>query len=158
MIKKYISYLVIIIIGLFIDQYSKYLCAKHLKPIGKYNLIDGIFRLNYRENSGAAFSILENQMIFFFIMTFIVMGILFFLIISGRVKSDIATYAIIFIITGGLGNFIDRFRNGFVVDMFDFYLINFAVFNVADIFITCGSVIFIITFLFSKNDVIVLKN
>ena len=59
---------------------------------------------------------------------------------------------------GGIGNLIDRFNYEFVVDMFDFTLINFAVFNVADIFVTCGSILFLIIFLFTKGEVIDLES
>ena len=55
---------------------------------------------------------------------------------------------LLFVAAGGLGNLIDRFLYGFVVDMFDFRLINFAIFNIADVFITVGGVWFLITYLF----------
>lgn len=57
-----------------------------------------------------------------------------------------------FILGGAIGNFIDRFFHGFVTDFFDFRLINFAIFNIADVFITIGGILFCICILFSKDD------
>jgi signal peptidase II len=83
---------------------------------------------------------------------------LLWLLLSERVMNKVAEYCVLFISMGGLGNLIDRFNYEFVVDMFDFTLINFAVFNVADIYVTCGSILFLIIFLFTKGEVIDLES
>ena len=155
---KYIIYSVIAIIGITVDQIVKAWAYNELRPVGSIPLIEGVFHLTYRENTGAAFSFLEGNNVFFIILTSCVILILIWLILSGRVMNNIGEICILFIAMGGLGNLIDRFNYEFVVDMFDFTLINFAVFNVADIYVTCGSILFIIIFLFTKGDVINLES
>ena len=151
-------YSIIAIIGIAIDQIVKAWAYNELRPVGSIPLIEGVFHLTYRENSGAAFSFMEGNNAFFIILTSCVILLLNWLIISGRITNKLAEWCILFIAIGGLGNLIDRFTHKFVVDMFDFTLINFAVFNVADIFVTCGSILFIMIFLFTKGDVIDLES
>ncbi len=155
---KYIIYSVIAIIGITVDQIVKAWAYNELRPVGSIPLIEGVFHFTYRENTGAAFSFLEGNNVFFIILTSCVILLLLFLIISGRITNRFAEYCVLFIAMGGLGNLIDRFNYEFVVDMFDFTLINFAVFNVADIFVTCGSILFIIIFLFTKGEVVDLES
>lgn len=145
---------VIIIVGVILDQISKFLAVQYLKPAGTVKLIDNIFHLTYAENTGAAFSIFEGGRIVFVAVTFVMLAVFAFILFSGRVKSFVGEITVAFIISGGLGNLIDRVLNGFVVDMFYFVPINFPVFNVADIFITCGAVVFIILYLISKGELI----
>ena len=155
---KYVIYSVIAIIGLSIDQIVKAWAYNKLRPVGSIPLIEDVFHFTYRENTGAAFSFLEGNNVFFIVLTFCVILMLAWLLFSGRVMNRLAEYCVLFIAMGGLGNLIDRFNYKFVVDMFDFTLINFAVFNVADIYVTCGSILFIIIFLFTKGDVIDLES
>ena len=140
------------VIGL--DQYGKFLCRKDLAPIGSYELIPGVFRLTYCENSGAAFSFLAGKTWFFILTTVILCGGILYLLIRDRVRTRWGKIAAICVLSGGVGNLIDRIATGYVVDMFDFYLIRFAVFNVADIFVTCGCILFVAVFLFSKGKVL----
>ena len=155
---KYTIYSIIAIIGIAIDQIVKAWAYNELRPVGSIPLIKDVFHLTYRENTGAAFSFLEGNNVFFIVLTSCVILILIWLVISGRVLNKFAELCVLFIAMGGLGNLIDRFNYEFVVDMFDFTLINFAVFNVADIYVTCGSIIFIIIFLMSKGDIIDLES
>ena len=157
-ILKYISFAVIAIIGIAIDQIVKAWAYNELRPVGSIPLIKDVFHFTYRENTGAAFSFLEGNNIFFIILTSCVILVLLWLLLSGRVTNKIAEYCVLFISMGGIGNLIDRFNYEFVVDMFDFTLINFAVFNVADIYVTCGSILFLLIFLFTKGEVIDLES
>jgi signal peptidase II len=142
----------LIIAGLFLDQFSKAYAVAELKPLRSVEVIKGIISLTYRENTGAAFSILEGHTEFLTIITLMVTVTLLFVVITGKVKSIPAEYALLFIAIGGLGNCMDRIFVGHVVDMFEFTFIHFAVFNVADIFVTCGSLFFIIIFIFTKGN------
>jgi len=151
---RHLIYLLISLAVLGLDMLSKFLTVKYLEPIGTYKLIDGVFQLTYRENTGAAFSILQGKRVFFLIITTILVLFIAYLLCANIVENTAACCALAAIIGGGLGNMIDRAVNGYVVDMFDFCLINFAVFNVADIFITCGSILFLIIYTFSKGDII----
>jgi len=150
---EWLGYLLMFSSILGLDQLVKYLAYHHLRPILSVDLWPGVFRLHYCENTGAAFSILEGQIWFFVLLTVILSAVILYFIAKGRVRSVWARVAMICVLSGGVGNLIDRIFRGFVVDMFDFYLIDFAVFNVADIFVTCGSIFFVVLFLFSKGEV-----
>ncbi len=140
------------IVGL--DQLVKALVLRDLEPVGSFEIWPGVFRLYYCENTGAAFSLGEGNPWFFSILTVLLCAIIVFLLIRGVIRSAPARIALICVVAGGVGNLIDRIFRGFVVDMFDFYLIDFAIFNVADIFVCCGCVLFIVLFLFSKGEIL----
>ena len=126
------------------DQNIKLLVLKHLKPIGSLPLVDGIVQLNYAENTGAAFGSFSAHTDLLSIFTFlmIIIGLLY-LFIKKR-KLDVEYVCIALIIAGGLGNLIDRVFRGFVVDYIEPLFINFAIFNFADILVTCSSVVLVI--------------
>lgn len=126
------------------DQIIKLLVLKHLKPIGSLPLVDGIVQLNYAENTGAAFGSFSAHTDLLSIFTFlmIIIGLLY-LFIKKR-KLDVEYVCIALIIAGGLGNLIDRVFRGFVVDYIEPLFINFAIFNFADILVTCSSVVLVI--------------
>lgn len=149
---KFISYAVIFILGIALDQTVKAWAYNELRLNGSISLIKDVFQLTYRENTGAAFSFLAGNNIFFMILTSVVILFLLYFIFSGRIRNKAAEISMLFIAMGGCGNLIDRFIHHFVVDMFDFTLINFAIFNVADSFITCGSILFIIIFIATKGE------
>lgn len=123
------------------DQITKYFAQKYLQPIDIYPLIEGIFQLNYERNPGAAFSILRNKQSFLIIMTSIVIVILIFYLIKIAKEKDLILLKIplVLIIGGAIGNLIDRIRLNYVIDFFDFTLINYPVFNIADISIVIGA-------------------
>ncbi len=152
-IYSFFSYFLLAASGLLIDQLSKAWAVAELKPVHSVVLIKNIISLTYRENTGAAFSILEGHTEFLTIITIIVTVFVSYIIISGKVKNAIAEYSLLFVVIGGIGNCIDRIFVGHVVDMFEFTFINFAVFNVADIFVTCGSFVFILLFIITKGDI-----
>ena len=149
----FISYFLLAAAGLLLDQVSKAWAVAELKPIRSVVIIKDVISLTYRENTGAAFSILEEHTEFLTVITILVTIALSYIVISGKVKNAIAEYALVFIAIGGVGNCIDRISLGYVVDMFEFTFINFAIFNVADIYVTCGSALFVLIFLFSKGDI-----
>ena len=152
--REYLGYLLILgsVIGL--DQYVKFLCRRDLRPVLTIDLWAGVFRLRYCENIGAAFSILEGKTWFFVIITLLFCGVIFFLLFSDRIRSNVGKIALLWVVAGGVGNLIDRLVFGYVTDMFDFYLINFAVFNVADIFVCCGCILFILVYIYTKGRVL----
>lgn len=150
---SFFSYLLLISAGLLLDQISKLWSVAELKPIRTMVILKNVLSLTYRENTGAAFSILEGHTEFLTVITIIVTVVILFIVVSGKIKNSIAEYSLLFIAIGGIGNCIDRIFTGRVVDMFEFTFINFAVFNVADIFVTCGSVLFIAIFIVTKGDI-----
>lgn len=143
-------YIIIIILGLILDRITKVFAVNNFidKPI------EGPFiNLTYLENRGAAFGILQNKRIFFLIITLaIVCYLLYYFYKSYKTNPRILNISLAMIITGALGNFYDRFVNGFVVDFIEFSFFSFPVFNVADIFVTLGCGLMIIYIIFIHED------
>ncbi|WP_427160980.1 signal peptidase II [Aliinostoc sp. HNIBRCY26] len=107
-------------------------------------LLQGIFHLTYAENPGAAFSILSGQIDLLRWLSLVVSLVLIGWALFGPVLNRWEQIGYGFILGGAIGNGIDRFALGYVVDFFDFRLINFAIFNVADSFISIGIVCLLI--------------
>ena len=143
--------------GLFIiflvvfDHWTKGLALVRLRS-GDLDLIPGILKLHYLQNTGAAFSMLENQQWLFTLVTFLVIGGAVYYLIKHLSASKWMLAGLTLVIAGGLGNFIDRIRQGFVVDMFQLDFINFAIFNVADMYLTFGVAILLLMILKEEKD------
>jgi len=137
-----------------IDQLSKYFAYTLLKPVGTVNIIEGIFSLTYVENQGAAFGLLQGARWFFIVITVVVMcGIIYYYRQLPKEKAyNKARFALILITSGALGNFIDRFRNGYVVDFFHARFIDFPVFNIADCYVVIGVFLAFILFVFVYKE------
>ena len=134
-----------------LDQLVKYWAATAVRAAGTIPLIEGVFHFTYTENRGAAFSILQGQRWFFIVATILMVALLVWALKRKYVLNLWGRLGILFVIGGALGNFVDRLRLGYVIDLFDFRLISFAVFNVADVFITAGGAMCIIYFLFMDD-------
>ena len=151
---KYLPAIISIIILVFLDQFTKFLAVKYIGYNSSIPLINNILELYYIRNAGAAWGILKNKQILFYILTVIVLIILFSIyirLINLKKYKDIRVL-IILIISGALGNFIDRIRLKYVVDFIYFKLINFPVFNVADSYITVSFILLIILILFKYKE------
>jgi signal peptidase II len=145
---------IIILLIVALDRAGKILAAAFLKQRVSYILIDGFFRLYYTENTGASFGIFSGGTIFLTIFNIIILTLLFYFFIRQRKKNPsrrLFHISMAMIIGGAIGNLIDRLAFGYVVDFFDVYAVNFAIFNVADCFITVGAVIFCACLLFDKK-------
>ena len=135
----YIVFTAVIIGGIVLDQLSKLLAVKLLAPIGSVPLWEGVLHLTYVENRGAAFGMLaDHRWVFMSISTIAITAIAIYLY-SGRNTSKLYTSALMLIVSGGIGNMIDRIALGYVVDFIDFALIDFAVFNIADSLVCIGA-------------------
>lgn len=135
-----------------LDQATKLWAVNSLQPISKVSIIDGVFNLRYVENTGAAFSMLQGKTAILIIIPIVACAAMVYILVSKKIKSKLGTWGIALILSGALGNLIDRVFRGAVVDMFDFELINFPVFNVADICVTVGAVFFFIYAIFFYDD------
>jgi signal peptidase II len=138
-----------------IDRTIKHFIVDKLKDHPDFSVIPGILDLHYLENTGAAFGILKNQRAFFLMVTIIMLIAIIFLIWSfpPKKKYIAAHLFLIFISSGAIGNMTDRILNGFVVDYIYLSFINFPVFNVADIYVTIGTIgIAILLIFFYKED------
>lgn len=127
-----------------LDQIIKLLVIKYLEPIGSLPLIDGFIQLNYAENTGAAFGSFSGYTWILSIFTLVVIVVGLVYILKGKVKFGVEYVCITLILAGGLGNLIDRISRGFVVDYIEPLFIDFAIFNFADILVTCSAVVLII--------------
>lgn len=130
----------IILVGVFLDQLSKWLVVKFLKPIGDLPLIQGVFHFTYSENPGAAFGMLkDDRWVFMTFSTVMILAMLIFLFYPKNGASRLFSAAMATVVAGGIGNMIDRIALEYVVDFLNFKLINFAIFNVADSFVCVGA-------------------
>lgn len=146
---------IIIIISIASDQLTKLWAADILKNGVSIKFIGNFLRFTYAENKGAAFSILQNQRMFFLIITAIMLMFLGYIYFKTKNITNLSKLSIAMITGGAIGNFIDRLRLGYVIDFIDvrfgdFY--NFPVFNIADSFVVCGTILMIILILFNKFE------
>ncbi len=158
MIKKrtpleYILYTLTIALGIGIDQLTKLLSAEYLAPIDTHPIIEGVIHLTYVENRGAAFGMLaDNRWIFMVVSTVAIIAMLLYLYL-GHAENTLMAVSLAMIISGGIGNMIDRLALGYVVDFIDFRLINFAVFNGADSFVCVGAALLLLSiFLYEAKN------
>ena len=142
--------IIFFVLLVMIDQLTKKWAVLFLKGQDPVILIKNVFQLYYLENHGAAFGILEGKSAVFICITLIVLALIvyFYVRIPFQRKYRILRIFIVLIAAGALGNFIDRITQHYVVDFFYFCLIDFPVFNVADIYVTCATVLLIVTILF----------
>lgn len=129
------------------DQWSKYLTVQNISLGETKEFIPGFLSLTHLRNTGAAWSLLEGKMIFFYVITVIVSVVIIYLLIKNYKKSVWYSVGLSFVLAGAIGNFIDRVRLGYVVDMLQTDFMNFPIFNVADSTLVVG-VICIFIYLF----------
>lgn len=155
-IKYYVITLVSVIAGILFDQFTKFLAVIYLKDKEPHVIIHHVFELHYLENRGAAFGIMQNQRWFFIVsFVFIIFMILMLYIKLPTNKRFLPLHICsALIVTGAIGNLIDRVRLGYVVDFFYFSLIDFPIFNVADIFVVVGVIMLavLILFVYTENE------
>ena len=131
----------VIAVGIALDQLTKWLAVTYLMPVHTVPLWEGVLHLTYVENRGAAFGMLsDNRAVFMVISTVMILALTVYLFCT-KEKKGLFTISLSLIISGGIGNMIDRIALGYVVDFVDFTLINFAVFNFADTIVCIGAVL-----------------
>ncbi|WP_392396607.1 signal peptidase II [Paenibacillus rubinfantis] len=133
-----LRYLIVGIIAFSVDQFIKWSVATYMDLGQKIPLISGVIQVTSIRNRGAAFGILQNQRLFFIVVTAIVLIGIFVYLRKIYRKQKMLAYALALIFGGALGNFVDRALHGEVVDMLEFTFINYPVFNMADVFIVIG--------------------
>ena len=147
-------YIVLAVLMIVLDQAVKYWAFTSLQVQQTIPLIENVFHLTYVENRGAAFSMFaqfDSRWIFVALAVIISIAISVALY-KGWMQNALGRWSLVLVGAGAIGNAIDRVARGFVVDLFDFRLIHFPVFNVADVFICVGAVLFVIYFLFQHKD------
>ena len=137
-----------------VDQLTKSLAVTNLKGTEGIDLIKGVLRLQYLENFGAAFGILQNATWLFLVLTLILLGVFVWLMYKIPFTKHYLPMHIllVFFMAGAVGNFIDRFLHAYVIDFIYFELIDFPIFNVADIYVTCSCIVFAIFIIFFYKE------
>ena len=146
--------IIAVLLMIALDQAVKLWALTSLQAQHTIPLIENVFHLTYVENRGAAFSLFaqfDSRWIFVALACVITVVILIALQ-KNYMQTVLGRWSLVLIAAGALGNAIDRVAHGFVVDLFDFRLIHFPVFNVADIFICIGGALFVIYFMFQHKD------
>lgn len=150
----YALYSLAIIVFVTLDQFSKYLITKNI-PDGSQSieLIKGFFSISYVKNYGAGFSILQNQKSFLIIVSVVAIIVVSYLLIKAKSSEKLNIICYLLIIGGSIGNLIDRFTLGYVIDFLDFNIFgyDFPVFNVADCCITVGCFLLIISIILESK-------
>lgn len=152
--KKQIRIFIYIIGLILVDQLSKVWALSVLQGTEGIAVIPNVFELSYLENRGAAFGILQNRQIFFVLITVAAAVCLtwIYLRIPQAKKYIPLRISYVLIMAGAFGNLIDRVFRGYVVDFFYFKLIDFPVFNVADIYVTVTMILLLILILFYYKE------
>lgn len=136
-----------------IDQATKYFAITFLKDQPALALWEGVFELQYCENPGIAFSLLENQRWLFIPATCLVMIVLIIMMFRSELRhSKIFSISCALILAGGIGNLIDRIAYKYVVDFLYFKLIDFPIFNFADCCVVIGAILLFSYLLFGCKD------
>ena len=137
---------------IIIDQITKWNIVQNFELYQEKVIVPGFFSLFYIQNEGAAWGIFQGKMVFFYLVTIIVVGYLVYMFQQEKNKTKLVGISFALILSGAIGNFIDRLLNGYVVDMFRLDFINFPIFNVADVCLTVGVVLMLIHVLFFEKE------
>lgn len=152
-------YFIIAALIVMLDQIAKYFITLHVAPGANVQLIPGVIRLTYYENTGAAFSFLSD-------MRWVLVGVsavVIILIIIGMIKykdkiGTVGKLSLAAVLGGAVSHLLDRAILGYVVDFFELEFVRFAIFDVADCFITVGGIVFCIWYLLNPEKQEELRN
>lgn len=147
--------IIICVVIIIVDQVSKYWAYHNLQGSNPIQVFGEWLQFEYVENRGAAFGMLQGQMWLFYIVTIFVVGLLLYFLFKYFKDSLYMNITLGLILGGAIGNFIDRLFRGFVVDFIKVDFIksyNFPVFNLADVAITLGALLFLVFLILSGED------
>ncbi len=150
--KKFLIYFFLFVFLIFLDQLTKRLAISEIGLNHSRAFLPGILNLSVVQNTGGAFSIFKEYPVFFKVIGIVNAFIFSYLAFCPTVKlNEIAKLGCVFILSGTTGNLIDRFITIGVIDFLDLDFINFAVFNLADVFIDTGVVLILFGWLLNKK-------
>ena len=137
-----------------LDQLTKWLAVQKLQNKEPFVLINGVFELHYLENYGSAFGLLQGQRVLFVLLALAMLVIIPYLYMKLPCNSRFLFLRItsILFLSGAIGNAIDRITHVYVVDFLYFSLINFPIFNVADIYVTLAGCSFVLLMIFYYKE------
>lgn len=147
-------YAIVAILILIADQGLKYWVTLNIPlDTGHVTLIPGVLELTNIHNNGAAFSILQHAPHWIFVIfTLVFAAIAVFCLRRNVVHGKVGRWSVVLVLAGAVGNCIDRILSGYVVDMFNFLFVRFAVFNLADIFIVVAGIALCLHVIFYRGD------
>jgi signal peptidase II len=153
-VRKYLSGAMMAAALIALDQFTKFFISSNFSIGEEKKIFGDVFCLHYLENRGAAFGILQNKRIFFLILTalFLILIIYAYIRVPADKKYFPMRTILVLLFSGALGNACDRAYKGQVTDFFYFKLINFPVFNFADIYVVCAGILALIFVMFVYKD------
>ena len=147
----YCFYAILTVFFIFTDFLTKKAVISNMNLYTSVPVIKDVFHITYVRNTGAAWSIFSGKTSMLGVVSAIVVVAIVVYVILKKPKNKLLLAALSLLAGGGAGNMIDRFFFGYVIDFFDFRIINFPVFNVADIFVVCGAALLIMYMLFEEK-------
>ena len=137
-----------------VDQITKYIALTQLKPIGSVTFIDGFMDFTFVENRGAAFGIFSGKTWLLLVISIIICAVLVWAMTKMPKTKEYRKLRVTFvlILSGAVGNIIDRALRGYVVDFFEFTFIKWPVFNLADIYVVVGTIVMAVIIMFFMKD------
>lgn len=144
----------VIILLVILDQVVKFLVKTHIPLGGQVSFIPYVLGLTHIHNEGAAFSMLSGARWFFVVLTVAFVVFAMWLLLTNKFPHPMGKWSLVLVIGGAIGNLIDRALYGYVVDMFETLFMNFAIFNVADIFVVVGGIAFCIYYAFLHDKAV----
>lgn len=137
-----------------VDQITKYMALTQLKPIGSVTFIDGFMDFTFVENIGAAFGIFSGKTWLLLVISIIICAVLVWAMTKMPKTKEYRKLRVTFvlILSGAVGNIIDRALRGYVVDFFEFTFIKWPVFNMADIYVVVGTIVMAVIIMFFMKD------
>ncbi len=152
--KSYLAAFLGFAAAVLVDQITKYLAEIFLKNAEPVVIIDGVFQLRYLENRGAAFGVMQNMQYVFVAGALVI--VIAFAVLYGRIPCRKRYIPMkicgVLLCAGAAGNMIDRLRLNYVIDFFYFNLIDFPIFNVADCYVVCACIAFVLLILFYYKE------
>lgn len=153
-IKIYIMPILCIGLLVALDQITKFIVRTSFALYESHPLIKNVFHLTYIQNTGIAWGMFKNGRTIFLILTVLVLLVcaFFYAKIPENKRFTPIRVCLVFLVSGAIGNMIDRISLRYVVDFFDFRLINFPIFNVADIYVTVSMIVLILLCAFYYHE------
>ena len=152
---KYLKAIIWTIILVIFDQWTKYMVLTHIKPVSSIPLIQDVLSFTYHENRGAVWGIMQGQIPILIVTTVLILAAVFYIFykIPNTKKYIWLRVVSILLVSGAIGNFIDRVFRQYVVDFIYFELINFPIFNVADIYVcVAAGLLILVSLVVYKED------
>ena len=139
--------LIITLGGILIDQLTKLIVATRMDLYESIPIIRDALHITYIHNRGAAFGMLADNRWIFIVVSLITIAVIIGYLLLSKTRDTLTVVSLSMILSGGIGNMIDRLALGYVVDFIDFCLIDFAIFNGADSFVCVGAALFFLAVL-----------